>query len=163
MKFDVRDYLTDDDFEPIFNLLEGTGFFYEYEINICMRMMEDTLYVQEDDEDDYMWLVAEDENDNIIGFVCYGKNPLSTHSWDVYWIAVDKKHRDRKVGTYLLKECERRILMQGGVYIWIETSGREKYEPTQRFYENKEYDKMAELPEYYDKGDSKIVYRKKIG
>ena len=127
MKFDVRNYLTVNDFEPIYNLLESSGFFYEYEINICMKMMEETLYGEEQ-EDDYTWMIAE-SNDTIIGFVCYGKNPLSTHSWDVYWIAIDKKYKDRGIGSILLKDCEKKILMSGGEYIWIETSGRSKIYP----------------------------------
>lgn len=161
MKFNVRNYLTVNDFEPIYNLLERSGFFYEYEINICMKMMEETLYDEEQD-DDYIWMVAENNND-IVAFLCYGKNPLSTHSWDVYWIAVDKSYKDRGIGTILLKDCEKKILMSGGEYIWIETSGRPKYVSTHKFYQSKEYEKIAELPEYYDRGDSKIVYRKKIG
>lgn len=160
MKIELRNYLTVNDFEPIYNLLEKSGFFYEYEINNCMKMMEESLYGEEYDSD-YEWIVAEVKGE-IISFICYGKNELSAHSWDVYWIAVDTKYRDRGIGTILLKDCEKKILMSGGEYIWIETSGRPKYMPTREFYKSREYEKVAELAEYYDKGESKVIYSKRI-
>lgn len=160
MKIELRNYLTVNDFEPIYNLLEESGFFYEYEINNCMKMMEESLY-GEDYDSTYDWIVAE-KSDEIISFVCYGKNELSTHSWEVYCIAVDARYRDRGIGSILLRDCEEKILSSGGEYIWIETSGRSKYISTHKFYESSEYEKVAELAEYYDKGDSKLIYRKKI-
>ena len=42
----------------------------------------------------------------------------------------------------------------------IETSARELYRPTQRFYERCGYEAEARLKDFYAPGDSKIIYVK---
>ena len=51
------------------------------------------------------------------------------------------------------------IKKRGGENIWVETSSRPLYKPTQQFYLSIGCIKEAELPDFYGKDDNKIIYR----
>jgi len=50
----------------------------------------------------------------------------------------------------------------GGKILWIETSGRPLYAPTEMFYQGNGYKLQASLPEFYGPGDPKQVYSKTL-
>ncbi|MBC7966944.1 MAG: nucleoside triphosphate pyrophosphohydrolase [Fuerstia sp.] len=52
------------------------------------------------------------------------------------------------------------IFGRGGERIYVETSGREHYLPTRKFYDRCGYLQVAELPEFYGEQDSKVIYLK---
>jgi ribosomal protein S18 acetylase RimI-like enzyme len=66
------------------------------------------------------------------------------------------------VGRQLLAEVERRVAERGGRQIYIETSGRDQYLPTRRFYENHGYQVAAVLPDFYTVGDPKVIFVKRL-
>lgn len=55
---------------------------------------------------------------------------------------------------------EELIFAQDEARIYVETSGREHYLPTRKFYDRCGYQQIAELPEFYGPQDSKIIYLK---
>jgi ribosomal protein S18 acetylase RimI-like enzyme len=50
----------------------------------------------------------------------------------------------------------------GGQHIYVETSSRELYEPTRRFYEKHDYRLVARIPFYYADDDDRLVYLKNL-
>lgn len=105
----------------------------------------------------YEFVLAE-ERGQIVGFACFGRNTLTVRSWDLYWIAVSKSHQGRGLGGRLLAEVHRRIAAAGGGRVYIETSDREDYLPTRRFYERHGYILEAMLSDFYAPGDSKAIF-----
>lgn len=158
MKLSYRNYITPNDYEVVYRLLEKSGFYYESEINICLQMMEETIEY-DNEKSDYHWLIVEGNN-NIVGFACFGKNRMTEDSWEVFCIAVDKNHKDKGFGSLILKEVERIAMGSKANRIWIQTSGKNKFIPTAKFFESKEYEKVATLPDFYSKGDHKIIFNK---
>ncbi len=75
----------------------------------------------------------------------YGKNEFSTHSWELYWIAVHHNSRHKKLGSVLLKAVEDKVRELGGKILWIETAGRPLYAPTEGFYKRNGYELAASL------------------
>lgn len=160
MKLSYRNHITPNDYEAVYELLEQSGFFYEFEINICLHMMEETIE-NDNEKSDYHWLMVE-SNGSLIGFSCFGKDPMSQNSWEIFWLAIEKKNKDKGIGSILLKEVERIALAGKAEHIWIQTSGRDKYLPTLEFYTSKDYNKSASLTDFYAKGDPKIIFHKKL-
>lgn len=158
MKLSYRNYITPNDYESVYELLEKSGFFYESEINNCLQMMEETIEY-DNEKSDYHWLIVEGDN-NVVGFACFGKNAMTQDSWEVFWLAAAKKHKDKGIGTLILKEVERIAMGSKANRIWIQTSGKDKFIPTVKFLESKEYEKVASLPDFYAKGDPKIIFNK---
>jgi ribosomal protein S18 acetylase RimI-like enzyme len=99
-------------------------------------------------------------NNELLAFANYGKNAFSTHSWDLYWIAVNQNSRDQKYGSMLLRAIEEDVRTSGGKILWIETSGRPLYASTEGFYKHNGYTLQASLKDFYATGDPKQVYSK---
>jgi GNAT superfamily N-acetyltransferase len=139
-------------------ILRSTDFFYEFEIQTALEIAEETLS-KGTEVSGYFWLKVSDE-DGLVAFANYGKNAFSTHSWDLYWIAVHKNSRNKKFGSLLLKAAEDDVRQMGGKILWIETSGRPLYAPTESFYLRNGYILQASLKEFYGPGDPKQIYSK---
>jgi len=158
MKLSYRNYITPNDYEAVYVLLEKSGFFFESEINICLQMMEETIEY-DNEKSDYHWLIVEGDN-NVVGFACFGKNIMTKDSWEIFWVAVEKRHKDKGIGSLILKEVERIAMGSRANRIWIQTSGKTKFNPTTLFFESKEYEKIASLPDFYAEGDPKVIFNK---
>ena len=139
-------------------ILRSTGFFYEFEINVALELADTTTETGEE-QSGYFWMKIVD-NDGFIAFAMYGKNEFSTHSWELYWIAVHNNSRNKKLGSKLLKAVEDDIKNLGGKILWIETSGRPLYAPTETFYQRSGYTLQASLKDFYATGDPKQIYAK---
>jgi ribosomal protein S18 acetylase RimI-like enzyme len=141
-------------------ILRSTDFFYEFEIETALEIADETLS-KGMEECGYYWLKITDE-DGLVAFANYGKNSFSVHSWELYWIAVHNNSRHKKLGSALLKACEDDIRKRGGKILWIETSGRPKYEATEAYYKRNGYELAASLKNFYGPGDPKQIYVKEL-
>jgi GNAT superfamily N-acetyltransferase len=139
-------------------ILRSTGFFYEFEIETALEIADDTLD-KGIENSGYSWMKVTDDG-GLVAFANYGKNAFSTHSWDLYWIAVHHNSRNKKLGSVLLKAIEDDIRNCGGKILWIETSGRPLYASTEGFYKRNGYTLKASLTDFYGPGDPKQIYSK---
>ena len=147
-----------EDRNGIEEILRSSGFFYEFEIDIALGLADETL-ARTEDESGYYWMKVIDDN-GMIAFANYAKNSFSVHSWDLYWIAVHCGSRNQKYGSVLLTAVEEDIRSLEGKILWIETSGRPLYAPTERFYRKNGYMLQASLKDFYAPGDPKQIYAK---
>jgi len=149
-----------DDREKIREILKSAGFFYEFEIETALELADETLE-KGSEKSGYYWMKVR-EGEVMHAFANYGKNAFSTHSWDLYWIAVHNDSRNKKLGTLLLKAIEDDVRIMGGKILWIETSGRPLYAPTEAFYKRNGYCLQASLKDFYGPGDPKQIYSKEL-
>ena len=61
-----------------------------------------------------------------------------------------------------LKEAEKEIKRLGGRAIYIETSSKPLYKPTQKFYLDNGYRIEAILKDFYDLNDDKLIFTKQL-
>ena len=140
-------------------IVRSTGFFREDEIHVAVELVEEWLYKGE--ASGYEFLFAEAGGETV-AYSCYGLIPCTLHSYDLYWIATHKDFMNKGIGRMLLRETEKAIQKAGGIGIYVETSSREQYAPTRAFYENNGYILKARYEDFYDRGDDKVVYVKKV-
>lgn len=141
-------------------ILASSGFFYDFEIEVVMSLLDETLDVGEE-KSGYYWIRLIDSG-KVIAFATYGPNSCTIHSWDLYWLAVHEDFRNKHIGSLILNDVEKRTKAHGGKILWIETAGRPLYEPTRHFYIKNKYELAGVLKEYYGPGDDKLVYRKEL-
>jgi GNAT superfamily N-acetyltransferase len=144
--------------KSIEEILRSTGYFYEFEIQTALEIADETL-IKGIEKSGYFWMKITDE-DGLVAFANYGKNAFSTHSWDLYWIAVHQNSRNKKFGSVLLNAIEDDVRKSGGKILWIETSGRPLYASTEDFYRRNGYTLQASLKDFYGPCDPKQVYSK---
>lgn len=150
--------ISTNDTKAVEDILTSTGFFYRFEIDVALEMATSTIEKGEDTTG-YFWMKTVDNNETV-AFAVYGRNDFSTHSWELYWIAVHHNSRNQKLGSSLLKAVEADIKQTGGKILWIETSGRPLYTPTELFYRRNGYTLHASLTDFYAGGDPKQIYGK---
>jgi ribosomal protein S18 acetylase RimI-like enzyme len=148
------------DREDIRRIVGSTGFFYPDEVDMAVELVQ--AHLEQGPESGYHFVLAQ-EDDGVLGYTCYGPIACTRGSFDLYWIAVDKNRQQQGLGRALLRQTENSIQAAGGMRIYIETSARELYRPTQRFYERCGYTAEARLKDFYAPGDSKIIYVKHLG
>jgi len=146
------------DKKGIEDILRSTNFFYEFEIDTALEIVDATI-AEGSEKSGYYWVKAVDAN-TIVAFANYGRNLFSVHSWELYWIAVHNESRHKKLGTRLLKAIENDIIRKGGKILWIETSGRPLYASTEAFYVRNGYHLAASLKDFYGPADPKQIYFK---
>jgi ribosomal protein S18 acetylase RimI-like enzyme len=110
----------------------------------------------------YSFLVAHEDGGPLLGYVCYGPHALTRGTYDLYWIAVSPEARGRGVGHALLAEAEKAVRVQDGRLMLIETSDTPPYEPARRLYESGGYHLEATVRDFYQPGDSLLVYAKHL-
>lgn len=155
----LRTTATPDDVAYVRDIVASTGFFSEAEIAVAVELIEDR--VTRGDASDYRFVFA-DRNERAIGYACYGPIPCTIGSFDLYWIAVHDRERGRGLGRRLLREAERRIHGESGRQVYVETSSRDQYRSTRAFYEKNGYERVATFPDFYARGDDKVVYVKPL-
>ena len=144
--------------KSIEEILRSTEFFYEHEIQTALEIADETI-TKGSEKSGYYWMKVIDK-DGLVAFANYGKNAFSTHSWDLYWIAVHQNSRNKKLGSVLLKAIEDDVRNMDGKILWIETSGRPLYASTEGFYKRNGYELQASLRDFYGPGDPKQIYSK---
>ena len=149
--------LIESDREKIKSILESTDNFNEDEINIAMELIN--IYINDENQKDYEIFVDEEEK-VIRGYVCIGPRPLTTGTYDLYWIAVNPDVQSKGIGSRLIKYIEDHIKERQGRLILIETSGKPSYEKERKFYEKNLYDEIVNIRDFYNIGDALVIYGK---
>lgn len=149
--------LKKEDRDEILSVLKSCNVFSEREIRVAMELIDLSI----SGSPDYMVDVLSDGK-KVIGYACYGENPLALRVWDLYWICISPDFQGRKYGEILLKKVERTVMEKGGNSIFIETSSLPSYERARKFYKKLGYKIVSVIKDYYKTGDDKIIYRKNL-
>lgn len=157
MQILYREEVLPSDIATVRKLTSATGFFSPDEIAVAVELVEERL--AKGLRSGYYFLFAE-HGGRVLGYTCFGPIPCTLASYDIYWIAVLPEVQSRGVGRELLKKTERKIEDLGGKRIYVETSAREQYRPTMRFYQRQGYRQEALLKDFYGPGDHKAVFLK---
>lgn len=145
------------DRDKIEKILVDTENFNSDEIKIAMELIDVCLNVE--DQKDYE-IFTDADGETVNGYVCIGPRPLTVGTYDLYWIAVNPNVQARGIGSGLIKYIEEYIKGKSGRLVLIETSGKPGYEKERKFYEKNKYDKFVEIKDFYNVGDSLVVYGK---
>jgi ribosomal protein S18 acetylase RimI-like enzyme len=148
----------------IHEILIATARFTDVEVRDAMELVDNA---QDDPaKGEYIVHVLEEPAAGpkrmVQGYVCYGPTPLTDGVFDLYWIAVDPKQQGQGIGQLLLRFVENEVRRQRGRMLLIETSSKESYAPTIRFYERSGYEEISRIKDFYRIEDDKVVYCKKL-
>jgi D-alanine-D-alanine ligase len=156
-----RDVVRATDVSAIEEIVSSTGFFTPAEIAVAVELAEERL--SKGAASGYFFIFAEDETARVLGYACYGPVPATETTFDLYWIAVHAGHQRGGLGRQLLTRAEAAVAAAGGLDVYIETSSRALYRPTQSFYGKAGYRLAAAFPDFYAPGDGKLVFVKRLG
>lgn len=154
-----RSVVKPEDVENVQRILQSSGFFREDEIDVAVELVAETL--EKGKESGYKFIFVEAKGETV-AYSCFGLIPCSLISYDLYWMATHQDYRNKGIGRLLMSETEKKIRNLGGKAIYIETSSKPLYIPTQNFYYKTGYQLIAQFENFYDIGDDKMTFRKPV-
>ncbi len=147
------------DAKAIEDLVSQTGYFDADEVLIARELVEERLVRGPASGYEFLIVTCAQE---LAGYTCFGHIACTKNAWDLYWIAVAPAFQRQGLGRWLATTTEAEVSRRGGRGIYIDTSGREQYQSTRRFYESCGYSVVANFPDFYDLHDPKLVYAKRL-
>lgn len=155
---EFRTVITPEDGTQIKQLVSQTGVFSDEEVHTAEELLQETLQLGVD-KTGYHFIFLE-ETGNFLGYSCYGLIPLTTESYDLYWIAVSPKAQQRGLAQKILQKTEESIQKLGGQQLHAETSGTPAYAAARAFYLKNGFTQAATFKDFYKKGDDKVMFVK---
>jgi ribosomal protein S18 acetylase RimI-like enzyme len=140
-------------------LIDSHAFTAE-EIDIAMELIDIVLKCE--NQKDYKIDCMVDDQDQTMGYICYGPAPMTQGTFDLYWIVVDPIFQGQGIGSKLLDFLEEGVRKEGGRMILADTSTIPQYEKTQNFYLRNGFQEMARVPDYYYPGNDRVTFCKRI-
>jgi ribosomal protein S18 acetylase RimI-like enzyme len=140
-------------------LIEARVFTRE-EIEVAMELIG--IVLEDPNQEDYRIDCMANDEDQAVGYVCYGPVPMTQGTFDLYWIVVDPRCQGQGVGSRLLHFLEEVVREGKGRMILIDTSSVPQYEKAQKFYFRHGFQEVARVPDYYYSGNDRITFCKKI-
>ena len=140
-------------------LLIATAAFSTDEVAVALELFDETFDPAcrpEHGVDDYAFIGAY-ENEDLIGYVCFGPTPATEGTYDLYWLAVDPAAQGRGAGRALVRAVEQDVVRRGGRMLVVETSSRADYAHTREFYARGGYVEAARVRDFYAPADDRII------
>src|SRR4030042_4057782 len=88
------------DREKLYSMLVETQVFTGEEIEVAMELID--IVLKDPNQEDYRIDCVANEEDQAIGYVCYGPVPMTQGTFDLYWISLDPRSPGQGGGSNLL-------------------------------------------------------------
>ncbi len=137
------------------NVIDSTGLFPS-------ELLDDMIadYFNNSNSPD-IWLTLEVDEAPVVIAYCAPER-LTSGTYNLYLIAVLKDHQGKGLGASMMQYIEQMLKEQGHRVLLVETSGLPEFELTRRFYDKSNYQREAVIREFYQKGEDKIIFLKKL-
>jgi ribosomal protein S18 acetylase RimI-like enzyme len=116
-------------------------------------------YFDDEDSNDY-WFTYDDGKPVAIAYCAPER--MTQGTWNLYLIAVHPNRQKSGLGASMLHHIEQRLADRKERILLVETSGLESFEGTREFYRKCGYEREAQIREFYQAGEDKIVFRKSL-
>lgn len=114
----------------------------------------------DDDSAQEYWLTYETENPIAVAY--FAPEKMTSGTWNLYLIAVHADYQGSGIGSQLMDYVESFLKSRGERILIVETSDLEEFALTRKFYQGLSYEKEAHIREFYDEGEGKVVFWKKL-
>ena len=152
--------MVEKDRASLLSMLIKTRSFTSAEIDVAMELID--IVLKDQIQKDYQIYCMVDDQDQAIGYICYGPTPMTQGTFDLYWIAVDPDFQEQGVGSKLLSFLEEVVKAEGGRLILADTSTIPHYEKTQKFYLKNGFQEVARVLDYYHPGNDRITFCRRL-
>ena len=152
--------LIEKDRPRLHSIIIRSDFFTSEEIDVAMELID--IVLKDRIQKDYKIHCRVDDQDQPIGYICYGPTPMTQGTFDLYWIVVDPDSQGQGMGSELLDFLEEEVRGIEGRMVLADTSSIPEYGKTQKFYLKKGFQEVARVFDYYSLGNDRITFCKKI-
>jgi GNAT superfamily N-acetyltransferase len=108
-----------------------------------------------------VWLTAELQ-DNPIAVAYFAPERMTVGTYNLYLIAIQKEFQGKGYGKEIMNFIEQYLKELNGRILIVETSGLPEFELTRKFYDECNYERAAVIKEFYQEGEDKVIFWKKL-
>ena len=87
---------------------------------------------------------------------------LTDGTYNLYAIGVRNDIQSKGTGSRMMAFIENHLKVLGQRILIVETSGSDDFKPTRKFYEKLGYNKEAVIRDFWQEGEDKVIYWKKL-
>lgn len=145
-----------DDVAQIKRIVEAVGLFP----STLLEKMIEPYFTRPDNRQ--IW-IGHQAGQFLAGFAFCEPERMTTGTWNVLAIGVLPQLHGRGIGAELMGHLKRSLADAGERILLVETSSLPEFERARRFYRTLNYTEEARIREFYDDGDDKIVFYKRLG
>lgn len=146
---------TTNDLDALKEVIETSGLFPPEYLD---GMMENYLSGTSPEE---VWLTKEVEG-RPVAIAYFAPEKLTDGTYNLYLIAVHARLRGQGIGAEMMDYIEEHLRSNGKRVLIVETSGLPSFERTRKFYDQCRYKRMAVIEDFYNEGEDKVVFWKKL-
>ncbi|KAJ0401428.1 hypothetical protein P43SY_000996 [Pythium insidiosum] len=108
-------------------------------------------------------LVLVDDSNAPLAVAYFAYESPTNMTWNLLLLAVHKAHHGRGLGKQILSAVEYVLKTEAAArMLIIETSSTREFDGTRAFYEKRGYTEAARIADFYDDGNAKVVYQKRL-
>ncbi len=144
----------------IASLIGSVENFNKAEIDCALELVD--IYLNDKKQADYRVLVAENSGSGVHAYACWGPVPLTRGTYDLYWIATHPDSRSSGFGRALMENVEKQVKENRGRLLVVETSAKSSYAGTVEFYRRLGYEEASRIKDFYDVGDDRLIFVKRL-
>ncbi len=134
--------------------------FTSQEVDVAMELIG--IVLKDQGQKDYKIDCMVNEEDEPLGYTCYGPTPMTAGTFDLYWVVVDPDYQGSGIGSALLDFLEQWVREMKGRMILADTSTIPQYEKTEKFYLKMGFREVARVPDYYYPGNDRVTFCKRL-
>ena len=102
------------------------------------------------------------ENGTPISIAYCAPERMTEGTYNLYAIAVQKDYQGNGIGREMMSYIESLLQEKKNRVLIVETSGLPEYDLTRAFYDKCNYQKEAVIRDFYQEGEDKVVFWKKL-
>ncbi len=148
-------YVEKQDLPELKKVLDSSELFPSYLLD---DMISD--YLSNEKSTDIWFTTVEQGNPISIGYCAPER--LTEGTYNLYLIAVHKDKQGNGTGKKMTEFIEDELRKNGNRILVVETSGKPEFKLTREFYAKCNYVQQATIPEFYEEGDDKVIFWKKL-
>jgi len=126
------------------------------------EMLDDMIadYFNNPESQDVWFTMLENNKPISIGFCAPEK--LTDGTYNLYALGVRSDIQNKGIGGKMMTFIENYLKENGHRILIVDTSGTDDFKATRRFYEKLNYTKEAVIRDFWEAGDDKVIYWKKL-
>lgn len=145
------------DVEPLMALVESSGQFDP----AGLAHVRDTLVEALAGSGDCGWWTVDDGEP--VGVAFCAPEPVTVGTWNLHLLWVREDRQERGYGAALVDTVEAALVERGARLLLVETSSLPAFAVARAFYARCGFRHEATVREFYDAGDDKLVYTRRVG
>lgn len=125
-----------------------------------LEHVESTLDSHFENPDEAIWLTALD--DEPVGVAYCSPEPVTSGTWNLLMLWLKEGFEGKGLGKALVVEVEKELKKRDARLLIVETSQLPEFEAARAFYANYGFKLEAEVANFFEHGDNKLIYTKSL-